>query len=75
MSEDIDILHTLYNILIDPYLQYCNISWATVNTSSDHKLFRMLKITNRIITGNKWINGIHILTIYLKTVVFKIRRH
>ena len=42
-SLPLDILHTLYNTLIDPYLQYCNIEWATFNTSSVDKLFRMQK--------------------------------
>ena len=42
-SLPFDILHTLYNTLIDPYLQYYSIAWATVNTSSVDKLFRMQK--------------------------------
>ena len=48
------ILHSPYNTLIDPYLQYCNIACATCNTSSVDKLFRMQKRAIRIITGNKW---------------------
>ena len=40
----LDILHSLYNTLIDPYLQYCNIAWATCSTSSVDKLFRMQKL-------------------------------
>ena len=53
-SLPFDILHTLYNTLIDPYLQYCNIAWTTVNTSSVDKLFCMQKKAIRIIIGNKW---------------------
>ena len=42
-SLPLDILHSLYNTLIDPYLQYCNIACATCRTSSGDKLFRMQK--------------------------------
>ena len=66
-SLPLDIPHSLYNTLIDPYLQYCNIVWATVNTSSVDKLFRMQK---KLFEQLLVINGIHILTIYFKTVIF-----
>ena len=69
-SLPLDIVHTLYNTLIDPYFQYCNIAWATLKTSSVDKLFHMQKKAIRIITVLLVINGIHILTIYLKTVIF-----
>ena len=42
-SLPLDILYSLYNTLIDPYLQYCNIAWATCSTSSVDKLFYMQK--------------------------------
>ena len=42
-SLPLDTLHTLYNTLVDPYLQYCTIAWAKVNTSSVDKLFCMQK--------------------------------
>ena len=42
-SLPLDILHSVYNTLIDPYLQYCNIAWATCNASSVDKLSRMQK--------------------------------
>ena len=48
-SLPLHTLHILYNTLIDQYLQYCNITWETVNNSSVDKLFRM-----QTITGNKW---------------------
>ena len=53
-SLPLDLLHTLYNTLIDPYLQYCDIAWATCSTSSVDKLFRMQNKDTRIITGSKW---------------------
>ena len=28
-SLSVDVLHTLYNTLIAPYLQYYNVAWAT----------------------------------------------
>ena len=53
-SLPLDTLHTLYNTLVDPYLQYCTIAWATVNSSSVDKLFCMQKMAIRIITDNEW---------------------
>ena len=42
-SLPLDILHSFYNTLIDPYLQYCNIAWATCSTLSVDKLFLLQK--------------------------------
>ena len=39
----IDVLHTLYNVLIAPYLDYCNIAWSMNDTITFVKLFRMQK--------------------------------
>ena len=52
-SLPLDILYSIYNTHINSYLQYCNTAWATCNTSTVDKLFRMQKAT-RIIAGNKW---------------------
>ena len=49
-----DVLFTLYNTLIKPYLEYCNIAWATNNTVDFNNLSRMQKKAVRIITHSKW---------------------
>ena len=38
-----DILLTLYNTLIAPYLDYCNIAWSSRDTIEFKKLFRVQK--------------------------------
>ena len=43
-------LHTLYNSLILPYLQYCSIIWASTYSSHLQPLFRLQKKAIRIIT-------------------------
>ena len=46
-----DILLTLYNILIAPYLDYCNFAWSSRNTIECKKLFRVQK---KSITSYYW---------------------
>jgi len=48
------ILTTLYSTLIHPYLNYCNIIWASQPTTLLEKLYRIQKKAIRIITHNKW---------------------
>ena len=43
-------LHTLYNSLILPYLQYCSIIWASTYSSHLQPLFRLQKKDIRTIT-------------------------
>ena len=47
----IDVLHTLYNVFIAPYLDYCNIAWSVNDTVTFVKLFRMQKQALRVISG------------------------
>ena len=46
-----DILLTLYNTLIAPYLDYCNIAWSSRDTIEFKKLFRVQK---KSITSYYW---------------------
>ena len=48
------VLHTLYNVLIAPYLDYCNIAWSMNDTVTFVKLFRMQKKALRMISGKDW---------------------
>jgi hypothetical protein len=49
-----DIMLTLYTSLIMPYLEYCNIAWATNTTMLLEKLYILQKKIIRIITSSKW---------------------
>lgn len=48
------VLHTLYNTLIQPYLDYCNIAWASQPSAKLEELFRLQKKAVRIISNKKW---------------------
>ena len=49
-----DVLVTLYHTLFQPYLQYCNIVWASQNNIHLQKLFVKQKKAVRILTNAKW---------------------
>ena len=49
-----DTLLSLYQTLIRPYFDYCNIVWASESTVSLNKLFRLQKKAVRIITFSRW---------------------
>ena len=49
-----DILLTLYDILIAPYLDYCNIAWSSRDTIEFKKLFLVQKKALHLITGKSW---------------------
>ena len=49
-----DILLTLCNTLIAPYLDCCNIAWSSRDTIEFKKLFRVHKKALRLITGKGW---------------------
>ena len=49
-----DILLTLSNTLIAPYLDYCNIAWSSRDTIEFKTLFRVQKKVLRLITGRSW---------------------
>jgi hypothetical protein len=47
-------LHMLYNTLIFPYLQYCNITWASEYTTLIQGLFVLQKKAIRIVCKKPW---------------------
>jgi hypothetical protein len=49
-----EVLYTLYNTLIHPYLDYCNIAWASRPNTKLDELFRLQKKALRIIAKRKW---------------------
>jgi hypothetical protein len=49
-----NILYMLYNTLIYPYLQYCNIAWASQHSKSVENLFTVQKKAIRIICKTAW---------------------
>ena len=48
------ILFTLYNTLIYPYLQYCNIAWAPQQSNYIDKLFILQKKALRVVCKTQW---------------------
>ena len=66
-----NILVTLYSTLIYPYLNYCNIAWASQPTTFLEKLYRVQKKAMRVITHSAWnthslplFKTLNFLTIY-----------
>jgi hypothetical protein len=49
-----EALRCLYMTLVQPYLNYCNIAWATHTSTCLKKLFGVQKKAIRIITNSKW---------------------
>ena len=62
-----DDLYSLYNTLIKPYFEYCNIVWATNKTVLFDKLFILQKMLFVLLLA---VDGIHILLHYFKKIVF-----
>ena len=48
------VLLSLYHALIEPYLMYCNIVWASQNSTLLHSLFLLQKQAVQIITFSHW---------------------
>ena len=69
-SLPVDVLHTLYNTLISPYLQDCNEAWATNKTTFLEKLFRIQKKAIRDITRSIW--NTHSETLFKETGIMKL---
>lgn len=51
----LDILNSLYNTLVFPYLNYCAIIWADYNNAHIHSLFLMQKKIIRTCTNSAWL--------------------
>jgi hypothetical protein len=49
-----DVLYSLYGTLISPYFEYCNLAWASTNTTQLDKLNRIQKRAIRVITKSHW---------------------
>lgn len=49
-----DTLLMLYRTLIQPYIEYCNIVWASESSSALTNLYRKQKKAVRVITFSKW---------------------
>ena len=64
------VLLTLYCVLIEPYLMYCNIIWATQNTASLTSLFLSQKRAVRIIAFAHWLS--HTKPIFVKYSILTI---
>jgi hypothetical protein len=47
-------LFMLYNTLIYPYLQYCNIAWASQHTTHVESLVKLQKKALRIVCKKRW---------------------
>ena len=69
-SLSVDVLHTLYNTLISPYFQYCNVASATSKTTVLGKTFASRKKAICIITHSKW--NTHSETLLRETGVMKL---
>ena len=50
----INILYMLYNTLIYPYLQYCNIAWGALSSVFTENLFILQKKALRIVSKVPW---------------------
>ena len=66
-----DVLFTLYNSMIMPYLEYCNIAWATNDSVLFGKLFILQKKVVRVISGSLWNS--HTNPIFMKNNLLKLR--
>ena len=53
-TVDANALQMLYQSLIQPYFQYCDIIWVTHHTQHIELLFRKQKKAVRIISLSKW---------------------
>jgi hypothetical protein len=60
----------LYNTLIYPYLQYCNIAWASQQNIYTDKLFILQKKALRIVNKTHWIA--HTSPLFLKLNTLKL---
>ena len=63
-------LGMLYQTLIQPYLDYCNIIWSVGESQSLHKLFIKQKKAIRAITFSKW--DAHTSPIFKKLRILKL---
>ena len=50
----LDILLIIYNTLIAPYFEYCNMAWASYSTVIFNRLFCVQKKVLRILAGKQW---------------------
>ena len=66
-----EVLRTLYNTLIHPYFNYCNIVWGSQSGSKLDELFILQKKAVRIITKKKWND--HTSGLFKSTKILKIR--
>ena len=64
-----DVLYSLYNTLIKPYFEYCNIVWATNKTILFDKLFILQKKAIRIITSSRW--NTHTASLFQEKCILK----
>ena len=64
----LDVLSTLYNTLVFPYLNYCAITWADKNNANLHSLFLMQKRIIRTCTNSVWLAHTDPLFYSLKTL-------
>jgi len=64
----VSILFTLYNTLVYPYLQYCNIAWASQPSQLIENIFILQKKTLRVVCKTHWNAHTTPLFITLKTL-------
>jgi hypothetical protein len=64
----LDVLNSLYNTLVFPYLNYCAIIWADNNNAHIHSLFLIQKKIIRTCTNSVWLAHTDPLFKSLKTL-------
>ena len=66
-----NILKTIYNSLINPYLHYCILSWGPNNESQTDRLFKLQKKAVRLITCSRFYA--HTENLFKKLKILKIQ--
>ncbi len=66
----ISSLHMLYNTLVYPYLQYCNIAWASQYNTLVERIFILQKKALRIVCKKPW--GAHTQQLFKSLHTLKI---
>ena len=50
-------MNMIYNSLLAPYFDYCDVIWGTCNSTTRHKVQKMQNRAAKIITGGSWYDS------------------
>ena len=50
-------MNMIYNSLLAPYFDYCDVIWGTCNSTTRHKVQKMQNRAAKIITGGTWYDS------------------